>query len=59
MSEIFEMSTEKILASMNDVKDEIVEVVLMGVNNKIKEQYVSNQAISQETVEWALNIHKK
>ena len=31
----------------------------MGLNNKIKEQFMTNQSITQTTVEWALALHKK
>lgn len=31
----------------------------MGINNRIKEQYISNQQITQNVIDWLLNIYKR
>jgi hypothetical protein len=56
---LFEQSIVSIFAELPNVKEDLLEIVLMGINNRIKEQYISNQQITQNVIDWLLNIYKR
>lgn len=59
VQKIFESSIETVVQELPTIPDSLLEVVLMGVNNKLADQFVVNQGSVGPILQWALDMHKK
>lgn len=59
VQKIFEAPLDQILQDLHSVPENLLEVVLMGINNKLVDQYLVNQIGANSTLQWALDCYKK
>lgn len=50
---------ETIINDLPTIAERLLEVVLMGVNNKYTENCTLNQSSVAPTTQWALDLYKK
>jgi hypothetical protein len=59
VQKIFEVPIDQVVQDLPNIPDGLLEVVLMGVNNKLGEQFSVSQATNGTILQWALDLYKK
>lgn len=59
VQKIFEAPIDTIISDLSSVPEDLREVVLMGINNKLEEQFAINHANLNHVIQWCLEAYKK